>query len=115
MIHRVDVYRPTFSGGEITGYTLLFSDVPAFIQPMTSAEQLFYAQRGVENDTTIYTTQVADYHREDVLKYIDPLGVERQFHVNGVKQNLFTGLYCELNAFEWPEEAKKRLNVEAYQ
>jgi hypothetical protein len=68
----------------------------------------------LENDHTIYTTQVEDYQREDVCVFFDPAGKERQFHVNGVKQNLFLNLYCELAAYEYPEEGKKRLDYEVY-
>ena len=57
---------------------------------------------------------MADYHREDVLVYTDLQGVEHQFHVEGVQQNLFIGMYCTLDVKEWPEKARKRLNKEAY-
>ncbi|HEX3151232.1 MAG TPA: hypothetical protein VHR66_24350, partial [Gemmataceae bacterium] len=108
MRHTIDVWRPTFSAGQITGYTLTFQNVPSFVQPLSAAEQLFYMQRGIEASHTIYTTQVQDYQREDVAVFTDSTGKEHQFHVNGAQQNLFISYYCQLDCLEWPEEAKKR-------
>ena len=111
--HKADVYRATEEQNttvEITGYTKVYSNVPCFIQPATSAEAFYYAQRGLENDHTIYTSTVNNtYQRNDVFTH---KGYD--YHIVGVKNGLLKNVYIELAAKQYPEGAKRRLDTGAY-
>jgi hypothetical protein len=113
-IHRADVYRATITQGtaqEISAYTLVYEDVPCFIQPMDSQESWFYEQRGLEDMHVIYTSAVGNtYQRNDILEYQG-----NQYHVVGVKNGLMMNVYSELSAYAYPEGAKKRLSRESYE
>lgn len=113
MVHRADVYRPTTAQGtaqQITGYTLLANAVPCFIQPVSSEEAFYYSQRGLENVHTIYTTATCGgFTRNDVFTHDGS-----DYHVTGAKNALVRGLYLELTAMQYPEAAKRRLDVGEY-
>ena len=116
MIHRVSVWRPVYVQGtadKIDKYTRVYSSVPAFIQPVDTKLQMFYAQNGTAITHTIYTTATSKtFQREDILE--DASG--NQFHlVAAPKDALMSQIYFELQAEQYPEGAKRRLDREAYQ
>ena len=113
MVHKADVFRPTKiqnTAQEISGYVLHARCVPCFIQPVSSAEAFYYSQRGLENVHTVYTTDACGgFDRNDVFTHAGS-----DYHVTGVKNALVRGLYLELTAVQYPEQAKRRLDTEAY-
>lgn len=115
MRHRCDVWRPEVVQGTaqtIDEYARVYTSVPCFVQPASSAMQYFYGQRGTTVTHVIYTTAVGKtFRREDILE--DSAG--RQYHLTADPKNaLMSDVYLELVAEEYPEEGKKRLNREAY-
>lgn len=114
MPHTADLYRPTYvqdTAQTISGYTKIYEDVPCFIQPMSSDEAMYYAQRGLEGMSSIYTTAVnSTFLRNDILKHNG-----EQYHIVGVKNALQRNIYIELSCYAYPEDAKKRLDTEAYE
>ncbi len=113
MIHKADVYRPTIvqsTAQQIDEYNLVYADVPCFIQPASVAESFYYEQRGAEGSATIYSTDTDNtFLRNDIFE-----AEGQQFHVVGVKNNLFISLYVELTVVWYSENAKKRLSRESY-
>lgn len=113
MRHIADVYRVKMKQGtaqEIDGYQLLYSSIPCFIQPNTSAEAFYYEERGTENQITIYTSRTdLTFQRNDILERNG-----KQYHVVGVQSGLESAVYIQLFCLEYPENAKKRLSIEAY-
>ena len=110
--HHVDLYRPVRSQGTaqtVDWYDLVASSIPCFIQPMDSKEAYFYQLRGIENTTTVYSSQILDYRLDDILEY-----GEQQYHVIGVKNGLQLNVYKEIICEEYSSDARKRLNREAY-
>ncbi|AWM39785.1 hypothetical protein GobsT_18530 [Gemmata obscuriglobus] len=116
MRHRVAVWRQNLVQGtaqRIDRYTQAYAGVPCFIQPASSALQLYYSQRGTVVTHTIYTTAVTRaFEREDVL--VDAKG--NQYHLTADPLNaLESDVYLQLVAEQYPEGAKKRLDVESFQ
>jgi hypothetical protein len=113
--HRCAVWRPTVSqdaAQKIDGYTLVYENVPCFIQPADTKEVWFYMQRGTEVTHNIYTLSVSLTLRRNDIWEIDG----NQFHIEADPKNaLMRNLYLELPAVQYPEEAKKRLDREAYE
>ncbi len=115
MRQTVSVWRQFFEEGttsqQVGGYALVTRRVPCFIQPATSGEQFFNSERGLEDIHTVYTSDVCtSFERNDILKY-----GERQFHVVGIKNALTLNVYQELTVQEYPEGARKRLDIEQYE
>ncbi len=114
MIHQANWYRADIVQGissqEIDGYANIAYCVPCFIQPADSKEAFYYSQRGDENTHTIYTTSQAEFLRNDILERNGD-----QFHIVGVKDALYMGLYQELAVYQYSESAKRRLNWQAYE
>ena len=117
MRHTVNLYAPNMvqdgTSQAITGYTLVQSSVPCFIQPASAALQFYYSQRGSTISHTIYTNEVdMTFTREYVLE--DQNG--NQYHtiadpLNALESNIYLQLVCE----QYPEGAKKRLDIEEYE
>lgn len=113
MIHTADLWRPSMiqrTSQDIEDYDLLNPSVPCFIQPYATTEQFYYEQRGFEGKTTIYTTSLDTFQRNDIMQ--DDRG--NQFHVVGVANANYMDLYQQLDVLVYPEGAKKRLSREAY-
>lgn len=115
MRHTVDLYRQNLTQAtaqEVEGYSLVERNIPCFVQPADSQMQNYYGQRGSAITHTVYTTSTAtDFRREDILLFGDA-----QFHiVNAPLSGLASGIYLELHCEQYPEGAKKRLDMEAYE
>lgn len=116
MRHKVAVWRQNLVQGtaqSVGGYTRMYTGVPCFIQPASSALQFYYSQRGTVVSHTIYTTAVTKtFEREDIL--VDAKG--NQYHLTADPLNaLESDVYLQLVAEAYPEDAKKRLPLEEYQ
>lgn len=113
MRHCADVYRGTKGQGtdqQFKFYKRVFRSVPCFIQPADSKEAFYYQQRGLENTHTIYTSRTdLDLQRNDIFEWNG-----EQFHIVGIKDGLNLGVYLELAAEQFPENAKRRLDRGEY-
>lgn len=116
MWHKVDVWRPNFENATaqtITGYTQVYTGVACNIQPASSQLQFYYAQRATVVTHSIFTTSVSTvFQREDIL--VDARG--KQYHLTADPLNaLELDVYLQLFAEQYPEGAKKRLDLESYE
>lgn len=107
MRHRADtVHRPVYTqrtAQEITGWRIVWRNVPCFVQPANSIETQAYAQRGLENVATIYLPGQWDVRREDVITV---LGVKH--HVVGIVDGLASRIYTQLTCVSYPEGTGRR-------
>lgn len=113
MRHRVNLWRPIYIQGttqEILDYRRVRSNIPAFIQPVSSVLEDNFQQRTLTDAVTIFTSDtVTSFEREDVLEWNG-----HQYHILGIVSGLESNIYQELTCEEYPETARKRLNMEDY-
>src|SRR4051794_23733105 len=74
MRHRITINRPTISQGamggqQVNSFAALYTSIPAFVQPLGTAENLLFQQRNIQVSHEVFVNQALSLQPGDQIVY----------------------------------------------